>query len=74
LAISELYARTIDDSVVTVPTGHHNWTKLIPKTTRRDTVWPIRSMLWVRSDLEVEQIPVPSADLTAGKIRVPDQC
>ena len=30
-------------------------------------------MLWVRSDLEVEQIPVPSADLTAAKIRLPDR-
>jgi len=72
-AISEPYARTMDESVVTVPTGHHNWTKLIPTTTRRDTVWPIRSMLWVRSDLEAEQIPVPSADLTAAKIRLPDR-
>jgi hypothetical protein len=54
LAISEPYARTIDGSVVTVPIGHHNWTKLIPTTTRRDIVWPIRSMLWVRSDLHVE--------------------
>jgi hypothetical protein len=30
-------------------------------------------MLWVRSNLEVEQIPVPSADLTAAKIRLPDR-
>lgn len=30
-------------------------------------------MLWVRSDLEVEQIPVPSAELTAAKIRLPDR-
>jgi ribonuclease HI len=72
LAISEPYARTIDGSVVTVPMGHHSWTKLIP-TTRRDTAWPIRSMLWTRSDMEVEQIPVPSADLTAAQIRLPDR-
>ncbi|KAK4097214.1 hypothetical protein N658DRAFT_434492, partial [Parathielavia hyrcaniae] len=32
LAISEPYAGTIDGSVVTVPMGHHNWTKLIPTT------------------------------------------
>lgn len=72
LAISEPYARTIDGSVVTVSMGHHNWTKLIP-TTRRDTAWPIRSMLWIRSDMEVEQILVPSADLTAAQIRLPDR-
>jgi hypothetical protein len=39
LAISEPYARTIDGSLVTVPTGHHNWTKLIP-TTKREALWP----------------------------------
>ncbi|EAQ91966.1 predicted protein [Chaetomium globosum CBS 148.51] len=37
------------------------------------TRWPIRSMLWVRSDVEAEQIPVPSADLTAAQIRLPDR-
>ena len=54
MAISELYVRTMDESVVIVPIGHHNWTKLIPTIIRRDIVWPIWSMLWVRSDLEVE--------------------
>lgn len=72
LAISEPYARRIDDAVVTAPQGHHSWTKFIP-TTRRETTWPIRSMLWVRSDIEAEQIPVPSADLTAARIRLPDR-
>jgi hypothetical protein len=33
LAISEPYARTIDGSLVTVPMGHHNWTKLITART-----------------------------------------
>ncbi|EAQ91643.1 hypothetical protein CHGG_03578 [Chaetomium globosum CBS 148.51] len=72
LAISEPYARLIEGSVTTVPMSHYNWTKLIP-TTRREATWPIRSMLWVRSDIEVEQIPVPSADLTAARIRLPDR-
>ncbi len=72
LAISEPYARLMDGSVVTSPMGHRNWTKLIP-TAKRETTWPIRSMLWVRSDMEVEQIPVPSADLTAAQIRLPDR-
>jgi exonuclease III len=30
-------------------------------------------MLWVRSDIEVEQIPEPSADLTAARIRLLDR-
>ncbi|XP_044720163.1 endonuclease-reverse transcriptase domain-containing protein [Hirsutella rhossiliensis] len=47
LAISEPHARNIDGKVVTSPTGHHNWTKMIP-TCVRDGLWPIRSMLWIR--------------------------
>ncbi|KJZ69447.1 hypothetical protein HIM_11152 [Hirsutella minnesotensis 3608] len=69
LALSEPYARVIDGEVVTSPMGHHNWTKMIPTCTR-DGLWPIRSMLWIRSDLEAEQVPVPSADLTAVVLRL----
>ncbi|KAM4061699.1 endonuclease-reverse transcriptase domain-containing protein [Hirsutella rhossiliensis] len=69
LAISEPHARNIDGKVVTSPMGHHNWTKMIP-TCVCDALWPIRSMLWIRSDLEAEQVPVPSADLTAAVLRL----
>ncbi|KJZ68060.1 hypothetical protein HIM_12549 [Hirsutella minnesotensis 3608] len=69
LAISEPHARNIDGRVVTSPMGHHNWTKMIP-TCVRDGLWPIRSMLWIRSDLEAEQVPVPSADITAAVLRL----
>jgi hypothetical protein len=69
LALSEPYARNIGGEVVTSPMGHHNWTKMIP-TCARDGLWPIRSMLWIRSDLEAEQVPVPSADLTAAVLRL----
>ncbi|KAJ6436994.1 reverse transcriptase [Purpureocillium lavendulum] len=72
LAVSEPYARLVDDRVVTSPMWHSNWTKMIP-TQRHDALWPIRSMLWVRSDLEAEQVPVPSADLTAAVLRLPER-
>lgn len=72
LAISEPYARMRDDTVVTVPAWHSNWTKLTPTMTR-DAAWPIRSMLWIRSDIEAVQIPVASADLTAARLRLPDR-
>ncbi|KJZ68244.1 hypothetical protein HIM_12363 [Hirsutella minnesotensis 3608] len=42
LAISEPYARNIDGKVMTSPTGHSNWTKMVP-TCVRDAPWPIRS-------------------------------
>jgi len=32
----------------------------------------IRSMLWIRSDLEAEQVPIPLADLTGAILRWPD--
>lgn len=71
LAVSEPHARCIDGSVVTSPMGHSNWTKMIP-TCIHDASWPVRSMLWVRNDIKVEQVPVPvpSADLTAAMLRL----
>ena len=65
VAVSEPYAWIIEDTVVTSPMGHSYWTRMIP-TERHDGKWPIRSMLWVRSDIEAEQIPVASSDLTAA--------
>ncbi|KJZ70171.1 hypothetical protein HIM_10431 [Hirsutella minnesotensis 3608] len=70
LAISEPYARMIDGKVVTSPMMHSNWTRILPTHTS-DGPWPIRSMLWVRHDMEVVQMPIPSADLTAAVLRLP---
>jgi hypothetical protein len=72
VAVSEPYARIIENTVVTSPMGHSYWTKMIP-TERHDGRWPIRSMLWVRSDIEAEQIPVASSDLTAAILQLPDR-
>jgi endonuclease/exonuclease/phosphatase family metal-dependent hydrolase len=72
LAVSEPYAKKIDGNVVTSPAGHSNWTRMIPTHTH-DAPWPIRSMLWVRSDIEAEQVPIPSADLTAAVLRLPER-
>ena len=70
IAISEPYARMIENMIVTSPMGHSHWTKMIP-TERREGRWPIRSMLWVRSGIEAEQIPVASPDLTAAILQLP---
>ncbi|KAH7460569.1 hypothetical protein FOMA001_g19559 [Fusarium oxysporum f. sp. matthiolae] len=72
LAVAEPYALNIEGSVVTTPNSHRNWIKYIP-TKRHDMQWPIRSMLWIRSDLEAEQVPIPSADLTGAILRWPDR-
>jgi hypothetical protein len=45
---------------------------MIP-TVHREERWVVRSMLWIRKDIEAEQVPVPSADLTAAVLRLPDR-
>lgn len=72
LAVTEPHARRINGQLVTSPMGHPNWTKMTP-TEIREAGWPCRSMLWVRRDIEAEQIPVRSADLTAAKLHLPDR-
>ncbi|KAF4415370.1 reverse transcriptase [Fusarium acutatum] len=72
LAVAELYALNIEGSVVATPNSHRNWIKYIP-TKRHDMQWPIRSMLWIRSDLEAEQVLILSADLTGAILRWPDR-
>ena len=70
LAISEPYARIIDGTLVTVPMGHPNWTKIVP-TVQRGERWAFRSMLWIWKDTEAEQVPMQSSDLTAAVLRLP---
>ncbi|KAI8402270.1 hypothetical protein FOFC_17577 [Fusarium oxysporum] len=66
LAVAEPYALNIEGSVVTTPNSHRNWIKYIP-TKRHKMQWPIRS------DLEAEQVPIPSTDLTGAILRWPDR-
>ena len=74
LAISEPYSwrSKENNSTVVIPVQHHNWTKMIP-TALHNGRWPIRSMLWIRRDLEARQIAVDSADITAAVLRLPDR-
>ncbi|RYC77840.1 hypothetical protein BFJ63_vAg19286 [Fusarium oxysporum f. sp. narcissi] len=72
LVVAEPYALNVKGSVTTTPNSHRSWIKFIP-TKRHEMQWPIRSMLWLRSDLEAEQVPIPSADLTGAILRWPDR-
>jgi hypothetical protein len=72
LAISEPYAWRFDETVITAPMGHPNWTKITPTTQNRER-WAFRSMLWIRRDIDAEQVPVESPDLTAVVLRLPDR-
>lgn len=70
LFISEPHAWPTEGELITVPYRHPNWEKMIPSTLSQER-WKIRSMLWVRSDLEAEQIPIDSPDITAVELRIP---
>jgi hypothetical protein len=52
--------------------GHQKWAKMVPSTWREGR-WAIRSLLWVRKDVEAEQVPIESPDLTAAVIRLPER-
>ena len=72
LAVSEPYVWKMNDTLVTVPAGHVNWTKIYP-TIQKDERWPIRSMLWIRNDIEAEQIAIQSSDLIAAVLHLPER-
>lgn len=72
LAISEPYIFEMDGKVRTSPMGSQSWTAILPSQSH-DARWAVRSMLWVRKDIECEQVYVPSADLTVALLRLPDR-
>lgn len=72
LAIQEPQARRIQGRLLTTPMGHHKWIKMVP-TAEREGRWAIRGMLWANKDVEAEQVPIKSPDMTAAIVRLPDR-
>jgi hypothetical protein len=72
LVISEPHVVEMNGKVITSPIGHQGWTAILPSE-RHEGRWAVRSMLWVRRDIEFEQVSAPSADLTVALLRLPDR-
>jgi hypothetical protein len=72
IALSEPHSFTREGVVTTVPLGHAEWTKMIPSS-RREGRWAIRSMLWIKKDIESEQVTIQLSDLTAALLYLPDR-
>ena len=72
LVISEPYVFEMEREVRTSPLGHQGWTVILPSE-RHSGRRPVRSMLWVRKDIECEQLSAASADLTVVLLRLPDR-
>jgi hypothetical protein len=70
--VSEPYVFEMEGKVRTSPMGHQGWTAILPSE-RHSGRWAVRSMLWVRRDVECEQVSVPSADTTVVLLRLPDR-
>ena len=71
LAIQEPWARRTDGPLLTTLMYHHKWTKMVPLIWREGR-WPIRSMLWINKDVKAEQVVIPSPDMMAAIIRLPE--
>ena len=70
LAIQEPTVTTKDNILLTTPMDHREWAKITP-TEQRQGRWAFRSMLWINSKLDAEQIPVASPDITAALVTLP---
>jgi hypothetical protein len=72
LVLSEPYVFEMDGKVTTSPIGHQDRMAILPSK-RHFGRWAVRSMLWVRRDIDCEQMNMPSADLTVALLQLPDQ-
>ena len=72
LLISEPHVwRNNEGKTISTPIAHRNWSKTEPTVCNNEGRWPYRSIIWTRSDLEVEQIRIESFDVMAVVMQLP---
>lgn len=60
IAIQKPQARNVKGRPLTTPTAHHKWTELVPSICSEEGRCAVRSMCWLRKDLDAGRV-----DLTA---------
>ncbi|KDN61464.1 hypothetical protein CSUB01_11710 [Colletotrichum sublineola] len=73
IAVQEPWVWKREGNVLTVPMRHNRWTRMLPMAWREEGRWGIRSMLWINKEVEAEQVPIPSPDMTGAILRLPDR-
>ena len=56
--------------VVAPPSRHAQWTQFLPTKTAPDARFPIRLLIYARSDLRARSVPGPSSDITAVQFKI----
>jgi hypothetical protein len=65
--------RDDNGQVVAPPSGHPQWSQLMPTTTAQEGRFPIRCLMYVSKDMDAQPIHAESPGLTGARIKIQDR-